>query len=109
MVFQCIFRANIIEPYIKSKNVKVSEKTTINMHQKKDNKIQCFLDISENNSKMEDKFQTKRKQRNMHARLYFVVAHFPLFFCMLSTPKKKKCRKIACSVIFINKSLKFED
>lgn len=37
-VFKCAilvhFRANIIEPYIKSKNVKVSEKTFINLHQK---------------------------------------------------------------------------
>lgn len=60
---------------------------------------------------MEDKFQTKKKKRNLHARLYFVVAHFPLFFFFLFAinTKKKKYRKIACSVIFMINSLKFED
>lgn len=61
---------------------------------------------------MEDKFQTKKKKRNLHARLYFVVAHFPLFFFFFLfaiNTKKKKYRKIACSVIFMINSLKFED
>lgn len=96
MVFQCIFRANIIEPYIKSKNVKVSEKTTINMHQKKDNKIQCFLDISENNSKMEDKFQTKRKQRNMHAckTVLCSCTFSSVFLYAINTKKKKNAERL---------------
>lgn len=59
---------------------------------------------------MEDKFQTKRKKKKFACKTVLCSGTFSsVFFLFAINTKKKKYRKIACSVIFMINSLKFED
>lgn len=62
---------------------------------------------------MEDKFQTKRKKKKFACKTVLCSHTFSsvcfFFFLFAIDTKKKKYRKIACSVIFMINSLKFED
>lgn len=68
------------------------------MHRKKGEQNTMFFRYWKIIKKWKINFKQKGKKRNLHARLYFVVTHFPLFvfffFCLLSTPKRKNTEKL---------------